>query len=131
MGKGIISSVLLLNIVQICKSEKTSAKGNILQYTFSLESAQFSLLVADQNENIKLHQRKKKRRNKNICSFQNRFGIPSEPPSWQYWCKVISLMMLIEVEGSHLKPNASLIFFRCLSVQGVEAFSALLQFLLL
>lgn len=41
----------------MCKSEKTSARGNVLQYTFSLESTQFSLLVADQNENIKLHQK--------------------------------------------------------------------------
>lgn len=100
LRKEIMRSVLLLNTVQILKSE-SSARGTSHNKHFSSAFIQFSLIVADQNENIPLQERGEKRRNKNIYSFQNQSGSTSESPNWQN--KVTSLKMRIQAEAVHLK----------------------------
>lgn len=59
LRKEVMRSVLLLNTVQILKSE-SSARGTSHNKHFSSAFTRFSLIVADQNENITLQERGEK-----------------------------------------------------------------------
>ena len=47
---------------------------------------------------------------------------PSEPSNWQFCCKVISLMILLQAEVFHLKSDASSIFSAVSQFKGWKLF---------